>query len=536
LTGNQPAPKLQLIDSGHLIDYGFFIQVRVYKSKYSFVIESLVYNMEVLMKSILFCSILILVCIVLLSCSSATKPDKVAKPVLTPPGGSYEQSQLVSIYTTTDGAEIRYTLDGSTPPANSYIYSAPFEVTLGTTVNAYAYKPGMDDSDVAEHFYSGIVPTPVVTPESGTYIPDTYIRISINGFTSATNWPEGTTVRYTLDGTEPDTTSILYEFPFLMEEPLTIKARAYRYNWTPSPIISATYSLYPTLEILGSCETNGTAMGMDISGSYIYIADRSWGLSVVDISSPEAPAVVGEFLNKGNTTLAEVWQNLVFLGDLYFGIQVIDVNKPDYPYLVNTIGVPGTLTAMTQSGDYLYVANTTGSLTIYHIIDALTVSPVGVVYLPGISTGMVVSGNYLYSAAGKSGLAIVDVSNPASPLNVSTCTTDGDARDVAVGVNHAYVTYEPEGLQVIDISNPLAPFVAGSLTAPAETRHVTAPVNGYVYLTGSDFDLLKINVSNPAQPLIVAYCQSWGAFHKAVFSSGYLYVSNLERGILVVEP
>ncbi len=488
------------------------------------------------MKSILYRSIPILVCVILMSCSSSTKPDKVAKPVLTPPGGAYDQSQLVSIYTTTDGAEIRYTLDGSTPPINSNIYSAPFEVTLGTIVKAYAYKPGMEDSNVAEHFYSGIVPTPVVSPVSGTYIPDTYIRISINGFTSANNWPEGISVRYTLDGTEPDTTSSLYEFPFLMEQPQTIKARAYRYNWTPSPIVSETYSLFPALEILGSCETNGNAMDIDISGNYMYVADRNWGLSVVDISNPAAPSVVGDLLHKNAVLFVKVWQNVVFLGDQYSGILVIDVNKPESPFPVDVIDVAGTLTAMALSGDFLYVGNTTGALTIYHIIDALTVVMVGELYMPGIPDGMAVSGNYLYATAGKSGLAVVDISNPVSPLNVATCATDGDAKAVSVGVNHAYVTYGSEGLQVIDISNPLAPFVTGSLITPTETWLVSSPVNGYVYVTGNDIDLLKINVSNPSQPVIAAYCQTLGMLRKAVYNSGYLYVSNGQYGILVVEP
>jgi hypothetical protein len=224
------------------------------------------------------------------------------------------------------------------------------------------------------------------------------------------------------------------------------------------------------------------------------------------------------------------------LGDQYSGILVIDVNKPESPFPVDVIDVAGTLTAMALSGDFLYVGNTTGALTIYHIIDALTVVMVGELYMPGIPDGMAVSGNYLYATAGKSGLAVVDISNPVSPLNVATCATDGDAKAVSVGVNHAYVTYGSEGLQVIDISNPLAPFVTGSLITPSETWLVSSPVNGYVYVTGNDIDLLKINVSNPSQPVIAAYCQTLGMLRKAVYNSGYLYVSNNQYGILVVEP
>jgi hypothetical protein len=484
----------------------------------------------------LICALTLFTLLFFLSCSTSTKPDKVATPVLTPPGGTYSQDQVVSISTTTDGAEIRYTLDGSIPPANSIIYTAPVDVPLGTTVKAYAIKAGMKDSNVVSAFYSGTVPTPEITPVSGTYLPDTYIRISIDGLTSASSWPEGTSVRYTLDGTEPDTTSLLYEFPFQLGDPCTIKARAYRYNWTPSPIVSQTYDVYPTLDIAGSCVTNGDALSMDIIGHYMYVADEGYGLSILDLSNPTAPLLAGSVMTKNSAMFVETTGNYIYLGDAYFGIWVFDAYKPTDPYYIGTIPVTGTLTAMTLSGNYLYAANTTGALVIYDIIKPEAPFAVGTVYLPGIATGMEVSGNYLYAAAGKNGLAVVDVTSHSNPQNVATCIAPGDAKDVSIQGDYAYLTYTVAGLQVINISNPLAPFNAGTLTAPSDTWFVSAPGYGYAYVTGDNFDLLKVDVSNPDQPVILASCSSQGTFHRIKFYNGYMYVANYSNGVLVIEP
>ena len=48
----------------------------------------------------------------------------------------------------TEGAEIRYTLDGSEPNENSTLYSNPLSLSGYTVVKAKAYKDGMTPTDV----------------------------------------------------------------------------------------------------------------------------------------------------------------------------------------------------------------------------------------------------------------------------------------------------------------------------------------------------------------------------------------------------
>ena len=79
----------------------------------------------------------------------------VATPTFSPGAGTYATAQSVTISTTTSGAAIRYTTDGSTPTETvGTLYSGPFSVTTSQTIKAIAYKSGLPDSTVSSVAYS----------------------------------------------------------------------------------------------------------------------------------------------------------------------------------------------------------------------------------------------------------------------------------------------------------------------------------------------------------------------------------------------
>ncbi len=77
----------------------------------------------------------------------------VSAPSFTPPAGLYFSPQAVTISTTTAGATIYYTTDGSTPSNASTLYSTPVSVTTNTTIKAIAYL-GTQTSAVNTAVYS----------------------------------------------------------------------------------------------------------------------------------------------------------------------------------------------------------------------------------------------------------------------------------------------------------------------------------------------------------------------------------------------
>ena len=99
----------------------------------------------------------------------------VVRPVATPAAGFYTEAQNVTLTCATEGATIRYTLDGKEPTATSTEYTAPIAISKTTTLKAIAIK-GEDISSVltAEYefpaVYENIAALMSASPEKGTKI------------------------------------------------------------------------------------------------------------------------------------------------------------------------------------------------------------------------------------------------------------------------------------------------------------------------------------------------------------------------------
>jgi hypothetical protein len=79
--------------------------------------------------------------------------EHVATPTFNPPAGVYAQPISVTISSTTPGATIRYTTDGSNPTETSTQYTSPISLDTNTTLKAIAFASGFDPSYVATASY-----------------------------------------------------------------------------------------------------------------------------------------------------------------------------------------------------------------------------------------------------------------------------------------------------------------------------------------------------------------------------------------------
>lgn len=95
----------------------------------------------------------------------------VGAPTVNPVAGTYTENQKVALTTTTDGAIIYYTTDGTTPSkTNGTKYTAPITVSgaagqsVETTIKAIAVKDGMQDSEVKTFAYTINLPEKTTEP------------------------------------------------------------------------------------------------------------------------------------------------------------------------------------------------------------------------------------------------------------------------------------------------------------------------------------------------------------------------------------
>jgi nucleoid-associated protein YgaU len=183
---------------------------------------------------------LLAISLVLINCPSTPKtPETVAAPTFTPAAGVYPSAQSVAMATTTEGAEIRYTTDGTDPtPTSGMVYSGPVDLAVTTTLKAVAVKKDMSDSAVVGGVYTitGTVAGVTFSPAPGSFTGSVDVTLA-----SAT---PGAEIRYTIDGTEPSaTTGTVYAGPVRLTSSATLKTLAVKKDWAPSGVTSAAYTV-----------------------------------------------------------------------------------------------------------------------------------------------------------------------------------------------------------------------------------------------------------------------------------------------------
>jgi hypothetical protein len=163
---------------------------------------------------------------------------QVDRPMITPPGGSFTDPVTVTLTCATPAAQIRYTLDGSTPTAGSSLYTAPFLLDYSTTVNAKAIRSGALSSAVATATFLGALPetaTPVITPAGGVFSNTVTVTMTCTDASAE--------IRYTTDGRGPQRTSLLYDGGFSLTNSFVVKARAFGMGLAGSLVASAPFTL-----------------------------------------------------------------------------------------------------------------------------------------------------------------------------------------------------------------------------------------------------------------------------------------------------
>ncbi|NLN85251.1 MAG: T9SS type A sorting domain-containing protein, partial [Candidatus Cloacimonetes bacterium] len=183
---------------------------------------------------------------------SLTGQIQLMPPYLSPAPGTYtEPINVTSVGgTNPSGGIIRYTIDGSIPTESSPVFDAPIEIGLNTidvNISIRAFKDGWIPSTPQTGVYSvtGQVELPEIlfSPAAGTY--QTAQSVSF----AEPILPANTTIRYTLDGSEPTAFSAAYVTPIQLplNSVTTLKAKGFAEGWIPSATKTAVYTITGTL-------------------------------------------------------------------------------------------------------------------------------------------------------------------------------------------------------------------------------------------------------------------------------------------------
>lgn len=159
--------------------------------------------------------------------------------------GEVDKGTVVEISCATEGAQIRYTTDGSTPTEESPRYTRGITINKTTTIQAIAIKEDWENSKVATAIYTIAMDTcqmPKFSLEAGQVEKGTVVELSC-----AT---EGAQIHYTTNGSTPTEESPLYNYDegITINKTTTIKAIAVKEDWENSKVAIAKYTVqgYPS--------------------------------------------------------------------------------------------------------------------------------------------------------------------------------------------------------------------------------------------------------------------------------------------------
>jgi glucose/arabinose dehydrogenase len=213
----------------------------------------------------------------------------VATPVFSPASGPITNGTRITISSTTAGAVLYYTLDGSVPTTHSSVYTGPFPINGNVALTAVGVASGYLDSAIQTAFYSLVqVMAPVFDPSSSPLTNGARISISCATPTAL--------IYYTVDGSLPTTNSPVFTDPLVFSGPITLNARAFADQFDPSDLGSAFFGLIDSKDTVVT-----TWAGTSVSGF-----TNGMG-TLARFSSPQGICID----HKGNLYVADTGNNVI---------------------------------------------------------------------------------------------------------------------------------------------------------------------------------------------------------------------------------
>jgi hypothetical protein len=262
-----------------------------------------------------------------------------------------------------------------------------------------------------------------------------------------------------------------------------------------------------------------------------YVSARESGLFVVDVREA-TPRLITHYDSMELATGVAVAGKVLFIAQRHFGVELVDITDPEHPRHLSTIRT-GEAQSVAYHEGLLYTGVWgTSEVVTADVRDPLQPRIVSKVPLDGYGDGLAVHEGKLFAATGHHsraphrnpddpgyglghGLEIFSLVDPAKPKFLGRVkfprfySIGFDMWDVQVTGTTAFVADTHNGMFVVDVSNPTAPKTIARTELPkpsAKSPHADF-VGGFglvqdcIYAAGGGTDLHVIEARGLAQPV-----------------------------------
>jgi len=279
----------------------------------------------------------------------------------------------------------------------------------------------------------------------------------------------------------------------------------------------------------------GTCNAVADSGNYVFIS-KGYMFLVIDKTDLTNPEKVGELSLPEAILEIQIQGNYAYIADGAAGLRVIDISNHSAPHEAGFFDDTriGTARAVAVNGNYAYLADNNAGLRIIDISNPANPQQVGIYDTPGYAYDVAVSGNFAYVADHNGGMRIIDISNPASPVETGSAGYPYFER-IAINGDYAYVGCD-FGVNIIDISDVNNPIIVSLYLVFGDEGREPEDCSGlsvsgkFLYVTSStQKNLIKINISNPSNPVGAGSSYCGPSSHGITVSGNYAYVASKQE-------
>ena len=298
---------------------------------------------------------------------------------------------------------------------------------------------------------------------------------------------------------------------------------------------------------VGTWDTPGEAVGVELAQGHAFVADSHHGIQVIDVRDPVNLRQSASFDTGLTPRAVQLSENRAYLLSGYASrsrIEVLDVSHPSRPALLGTYDSDEEIMFFDIADSLAYAGLRRGEVLFLQVLDFRYPSrpeSLSKLILGGIDdTDGYVQGQYAYFTTDGL-LQIFDVSDPLQPERLSRIAIDyGPVAGGLQGWNNLAYVSDYQRLTIINVRNPNRPARIGSVDLPESTLSPRGlgglSFSRDVAFVGMGFSGFAIVDSrNPNQPSVTAHHDTLGEVTDLAVAGEYLYLAEGWEGIQVFD-
>ncbi|MBN1782125.1 choice-of-anchor D domain-containing protein [bacterium] len=333
-------------------------------------------------------------------------------------------------------------------------------------------------------------------------------------------------------------------------------------------------SLITNPTLAGTWASGGDVRRLAYQDGYIYVANGSWGFSVIRTSDFDQVAVL-QFTSPVQDVY--VSGNTAYLAVDAVGLVSVNITNPAAPVRLDTVKTPDKAFGVSVRGTQAFVADRThGVLAVnvtnpsnmaiadqweagdnallsdiavdvgaekayvsdegygLRVIDLTTMNQATSLNTGGEALAVYLGPDYAYLADGNDGLREIDVA-VAPPQENEQIMTGGSAMDLVLTANTTYVAGGQSGVWILDNSQLHDSQVTLRSHWDTENAQGLALAGSVLIIADGPGGLLFYNVSNPLQPAYITHFQTASEFLDVTVAGDYAYAAEGTAGVRKID-